>query len=96
MIAKTRDMIQISKDINDLAVEYQTLISKMFAGLSNLSSNGVWSGDTAEEYINLVMQDKNDYIKIGDRIKEFATTILNHANSIESSTTQLLEDESNG
>ena len=96
MIAKTKEMIQISGDINALAVEYQTLISNLFKGLSNLSGEGVWSGSTAEQYINRVMQDKNDYIKVGDRIKEFATTILNHANSIDSCTSKLLEDESNG
>ena len=32
MIVKTNEMIQISKDIKDLAVEYQTLISKMYTG----------------------------------------------------------------
>lgn len=96
MIAKTKEMIQISKDISDIGVKYQTIITKMFVGLSNLNSDGKWSGDSANEFVEAVLKDKDSFEKVGDRIKEFANTILNHANSIESNVSKVLEDENNG
>jgi len=96
MIAKTKEMIQISKDISDLSVKYQTIISKIFVGLSNLNSDGKWSGDSADQYVNCVLEEKDGFVKVGDRIKDFSNLILNYANSIESTVSKVTEDENNG
>ena len=96
MIAKTKEMKQISKDINDLSVKYQTIISKMFVDLSKINSDGKWVGNSADTFVNRVMEDKKDYVKIGDRIKDFSKLILNHANAIETKVSQVMEDENNG
>ena len=95
MLAKTKGMIEIANDINSLAVEYQTLISKMYAEIINLPTSG-WAGQTADLYIRTILSDKSDLMLVGDGIKQFSNMIVNNVNIIDQGVSYIWKEGNNG
>jgi uncharacterized protein YukE len=95
MIAKTKEMIQIAKDIDALALEYKTLISEMYTKISDMPSFA-WSGTRAREYIGYVMSDKEHLLSVADKIKSVSNTIINDANLVEQGVSRIWKEGSNG
>lgn len=96
MKANTNEMMRIAREINSLAVEYQTLISNLYTKLSNMpSTTKEWTGNKAQEYVNYVLLDKQDMMSVGDKIKGFSKLITNDANILEANSAKIRKDEIN-
>lgn len=94
MVANTDEMKRIASEINALATEYQTKISKMYSKFSNMpTGTGEWIGEKSEEYVGYVLQDKSDLMAVGDKIKSFAKVIEDDAVQLESTISLVRGDE---
>ena len=97
MKANTREMRSIASDIYSKAVEYQVVISKMYRKFTDMPSfSKEWTGNKAKEYINIVLLDKEEFMKIGDALKAYSRAINEMATLIEDRSGKTRKDEENG
>ena len=75
MKVNTDEMRIHSKAISSLAAEYQAKITKLYNIFVNLHETKEWTGGRANDYVKLVLLDKNEMMSVGDGIKSFAKTI---------------------
>ena len=97
MKANTKEMKNTASEIYSKAVEYQTLISKMYRKFTDMP-NGTheWSGNQAGEYVKIVLLDKEEFMRIGDVLKSYSRAILEMSNIIEDRSGKVRKDEENG
>lgn len=84
--ADTKYLSEIGRNIIDLANKYNIEITKLFKRLTNIPfETQEWTGNKAETYSALVGLDKQQYLDFYDLLKSFGTSIIDCANSIETS-----------
>lgn len=97
MKANTKEMKNTASEIYSKAVEYQTLVSKMYRKFTEMPNvTHEWSGNQAGEYVKIVLLDKDEFMKIGDVLKTYARAIQEMATIIEEKSSKVRKDEENG
>lgn len=97
MKANTKEMRNIASEIYSKANDYQILISKMYRKFTDMP-NGTqeWSGNKAKEYVDIILLDKDEFMKIGDELKAYGRAIAEMATLIEERASKTRKDEENG
>lgn len=96
MKTNTNEMRNIAKEINNLANEYQTKISKMYTKFTNMPfETKEWTGNQANRYVNYVLLDKPDLLSVGNKLKDFSKIINATADLLEKNDLNVREDEAN-
>ena len=55
-----------------------------------------WVGDKAEEYVQYVLQDKNELMAVGDKLKSLSQVIADDASAIDYGMSVITKGEANG
>ena len=94
MKANTKEMKNIASQIYSKGVEYQLLITKMYKKINDMPNNTQeWSGNKAKEYVNIVLLDKEEFMRIGDDLKAYGRTIADIATLLEDRSSKARKDE---
>lgn len=94
MKANTKEMKSIAAQIYSKGVEYQTLISKMYRKVTDMpNTTQEWTGQKAKEYVNIILLDKDEFMKIGDDLKAYARAIADIATLLEDRAGKTRKDE---
>ena len=96
MNANTDEMRKVAAEINTLATNYLTKVDKMYQRISEMPTITMeWTGNQAERYASIVMNDKQSLVEIGNKIKQFAKMINDDANHIDTQVARVLQGEAN-
>lgn len=79
----TNTLISDSTKINNLVVELETKINNYFKKLNNIPNTKEWFGNNAELYARTVIQDKEDFLKYLNGIKDISKEMQNFAINLE-------------
>ena len=80
----TANIKDISKELIDLANEYNIEITNLFKRLLEIpTETKEWVGNKADKYVQIVGLDKQQYIDFYNSLKEFANMLSDTANNIE-------------
>lgn len=93
MKINTDEMRAIATDINTLATDYQKKITDLYNKFINLPDTKEWTGGRANDYVKLVLLDKNELMGVGDGIKSFSRIITESANTVDSTVTKIKKGE---
>lgn len=78
----TNKIEEIGNDIIALATEYQVEINKLFKRLNEVPTvTREWVGQSANKYFNLIALDKNDFLTVGNQLRNFGKQVTNVAES---------------
>lgn len=94
MKANTKEIRNIASEINAKAVEYQIILSKMYRKFTDMPNvTQEWVGGRAKEYVNIVLLDKEEFMKVGETLKSYARALNDIANLIEDRSAKIRKDE---
>lgn len=92
----TNEIHEIANEIISLATEYETEINNLFRRFSNVPDiTREWVGNEAKQYFDIVALEKQDYINVGETIKDYANKLIRDAESMEETVNVVLKEESN-
>lgn len=72
-----------STDLLNELTELEIEINNFFRKLNSIPESGEWTGENAEKYANLVIQDKEDYMSYIEGLKELSQQMKNFAENAE-------------
>lgn len=81
MRADGNKLIACGEDIISLCDKYNVLINDLFTKLSKISSTG-WTGDSANQYISRILQEKSIYTNFGNYLKNYGKVIKNTGDNV--------------
>lgn len=80
----TQSVEEVATQISSLNNEYIALINKLFDRLSDVPDNTrEWVGNQSENYLKLILLEKEDFFIISDDIKKYATFLKDFATDCE-------------
>ena len=85
MRLETNDIENVGQNIISLANEYEVLITKLFKRLNDMPyTTKEWIGNEAQQYIQLVLMNKEEFVEFGNELKSFGIEIAQSASKINS------------
>lgn len=81
----TDKLKECGTNIVNYSNDYSTLIDSFFDGLIKVTSDGVWVGPAANQFVTNAKNAKAYYKKLTDELKKYGNTVLDLAESVNGS-----------
>lgn len=79
----TNRLVNDSEKMNNLITELELKINNYFKKIYNIPVERQWIGNNADNYVNIAIQDKEDFLKHLEGLKKISSQMRSFAEELE-------------